>query len=166
MQDIFGEQIKNQQEFLQTIIEEKRKALETAPEGRLRCKKTRGRQEYYWVDDRENATGRYILADQKELIKGLAQKSYDRKVLEFAEGEYKRLSALAKYRTAHPLDAICKPYGPKRKELVDPILLSDEEFVEWWLHREKEHPPLGFEKDAPEFYTKKKLRVRSGLIRR
>ena len=100
MQDIFGEQLKEQRIYLHKIIEEKRRALEDAPKGRLRCKKNHERQEYYWVTDRENTIGRYLLADQQDLVMTLAQKAYDLKALGFAEEEYKRLCALEKYRSA------------------------------------------------------------------
>ena len=82
------------EEELQKIIEEKRIALEVAPKGRLRCKKNHNRQEYYWVTGREDTSGRYLLANEEDLVKSLAQKAYDQKALEFAEGEYKRICAL------------------------------------------------------------------------
>ena len=161
MQDIFGEQLKEQRIYLHKIIEEKRRALEDAPKGRLRCKKNHERQEYYWVTDREDTIGRYLLADQQDLVKNLAQKAYDLKALGFAEEEYKRLCALEKYRSEHPLDSIYQKYTPSRRELVDPLLMTDEEYTEWWLNRKPEHPASGFDKDSPEFFTKKNLRVRS-----
>ena len=161
MQDIFGVQLSEQRNYLQKIIEEKRIALEVAPKGRLRCKKNHNRQEYYWVTGREDTSGRYLLANEEDLVKSLAQKAYDQKALEFAEGEYKRICALQDYRSAHPLDSICDRYSPSRRKLVDPLFMTDEEYVRWWLNREQEHPALGFEQDAPEFFTKKNLRVRS-----
>ncbi len=161
MQDIFGEQLKEQRIYLHKIIEEKRKALEGAPEGRLRCKKNHERQEYYWVTDREDTIGRYLLADQLDLVKTLAQKAYDLKTLGFAEEKYKRLCALEKYRSEHPLESVYQKYSPSRRELVDPLLMTDEEYIEWWLSQEPEHPALGFDKDFPELFTKKNLRVRS-----
>ena len=159
MQDIFGEQLKEQRIYLHKIIEEKRRALEDAPKGRLRCKKNHERQEYYWVTDRENTIGRYLLVDQQDLVKTLAQKAYDLKALGFAEEEYKRLCALEKYREAHPLESAYEQYSPARKALVRPIVLSDEEYITRWKSRQ--HTVLGFEEGAPEFYTKAGLRVRS-----
>ena len=93
MQDIFGVQLSEQRNYLQKIIEEKRIALVVAPKGRLRCKKNHNRQENYWVTGREDTSGRYLLANEEDLVKSLAQKAYDQKALEFAEGEYKRISA-------------------------------------------------------------------------
>ena len=161
MQDIFGEQLRERRNALHKIIEDKRNALATAPEGQLRCKKNHNRQEYYLIVERGDTTGRYLLADQAELVKELAQKAYDLKALETAQEEYKRICALEKYRSAHPLETICDRYSPSRRALIDPLILPDEEYIRWWLNREREHPALGFEQDAPEFFTKKNLRVRS-----
>ena len=161
MQDLFGEQLKDRRNDLFTIIEDKRKALATAPMGQLRCKKNHHRQEYYQIVERGDTTGRYLLANQAELVKELAQKAYDLKTLEYAQGEYKRICSLEKYRSAHPLETICDRYSPSRRQLIDPLILPDEEFIRQWLNREPEHPMLGFENDAPEFFTKKNLRVRS-----
>ena len=83
----------------------------------------------------------------------------DQKVLDYSEGEYKRICALEKYREAHPLESAYEQYSPARKALVRPIVLSDEEYITRWKSRQ--HTVLGFEEGAPEFYTKAGLRVRS-----
>ena len=141
------------------MIQQKRKELEGVPEGKLRCKLNRSRQEYYWVKDTGDTTGQYIPVGQSELKSALAQKAYDQKVLDYSEGEYKRICALEKYREAHPLESAYEQYSPARKALVRPIVLSDEEYITRWKSRQ--HTVLGFEEGAPEFYTKAGLRVRS-----
>ena len=161
MQDIFGEQLRVRQNELHKIIDDKRNALVDAPEGRLRCKNNHERNEYYLIVKRGDTTGHDLLADQAELVKKLAQKQYDQKILETAEGEFKRIRALEKYRSAHPLETIHDRYCPSRRELVDPLFMSDEEYISWWLNRKPEWPALGFDKDFPSYYTKKNLRVRS-----
>ena len=159
MQDIFGDQLGNRKKYLQTIIGDKSSALQTAPEGRLRCKRNRDRQEYYWVVERGDSTGNYISKEQQDFARILAQKEYDRKVLQAAEGEFRRIVDLEKYRSKNALASVYDQYNPSRKELVDPLFLPDDEYIEWWIGRE--HEKLGFEEDATEYYSKKNLRVRS-----
>lgn len=49
--------------------------------------------------------------------------------------------------------------NPDRKLFVNPITLSDDEFVAKWL--QQEYVPKGFAPDAPEYYTDNGERVRS-----
>lgn len=102
---------------------------------------------------------RYLSEKDKSLICELAQKNYDEKVLAAAKEELKLLTRLInKYQSGIAEDVYNKLL-PVRQQLVKPILLPEDEFVKKWL--EQPYEKLGFDIGAPEFYTEKRLRVRS-----
>ena len=65
---------------LEGIIKIKQSELNNKPEGTLRLSKRKGNIQYYHCTD-ENKLGKYIVKGNEELIKSLAQKSYDEKLL-------------------------------------------------------------------------------------
>lgn len=160
MQDLLAELLENRKKFLEDLAARERRALERAPEGRVRCVSRNGKKmEYYHVTEKGSASGKYIHADNKELATALVQKSYDGDVLACAEAELACIYALEEQRNSWDLTQIYDQYGAARKELVTPAVLSDKDYVAQWLSREYEN--LGFEEDAPELYAQNGRRVRS-----
>lgn len=159
MQESIASVLKDRRLFLEKTIIKAGKALKDVPEGRVRCKKKKGRPEYYWVTKPGDTAGRYLSVKETDLVKALAQKAYNCDVLKIAKEELKRVVALEKYRTEHDLNGIYEQYSDVRRELVTPVILPDEEFVKQWL--EKEYPKMGFEEGETELFTRKGLRVRS-----
>ena len=75
---------------LECFIVKLKTELELAPEGKLRLSKSHNNIQYYCCNE-DNKSGKYISKNNLQLAYKLAQKSYDKKVLELAE---KRLSQL------------------------------------------------------------------------
>ena len=70
---------------LETIINDLKARLKHAPQGSLRLSKSHNHIQYYCCDE-ENKSGHYIPKDEFDLACKLAQKSYDKKALELADG--------------------------------------------------------------------------------
>ena len=82
--------IENRSNFLKGIIEEKKTALASAPDGTLRvCTRRRSKKEvqFYHRLSSDNNYGTYMRKGSP-LVGQLAQKDYDRKVLYEAQKEY------------------------------------------------------------------------------
>lgn len=139
-------------EFYNCLIEEKRnlekllkeleERLKTAPQGRLRVMKARGKYNQYYVYYEEEASerpnGHYIRREKNDLALALAQKDYDEVVLREVN---KKLNAI---------ERAVKCYGPEmtgmkayenmqenRRNLVVPVELTDEEFIKNWYKSKK-----------------------------
>ena len=61
---------------LEDIVKMTQSQLKTKPDGTLRLSKSKEYIQYYHCTD-ENKQGKYIAKENEELIKALAQKSYD-----------------------------------------------------------------------------------------
>lgn len=146
-------------EYLQQLIDEKSQVVKKAPEGSLRMSKHRDGWQYYYRKETKDFNGTYIKERDRKFAKSLAQRDYDKKLIQVAQQEIK---AIDKYFQSLPettVEHIYQALHPARKIIVKPIRETDEEYVKTWegvKYRGKE-----FVEDAPELYTLKGERVRS-----
>lgn len=141
---------------LKEIIKEKEKVTKDKSEGTIQIYHSGKRTQYYLHKDNKV---QYIKAKEEEKVRQLCQISYDQKVLESAR---KELHDLQKIRMKYPEKSCEEIYGKlheKRKELVIPIWLPDEEYICAW--EQQEYRKKEFREDTPEFYTDRGERVRS-----
>ena len=153
--DILEERLR----YLNSLIESKRKALKSAPAGTLRISERKHKKQYYHRKKKNDRGGVYIPQDQKDLIRRLAQKSYDEKVLREAEKESRLLQKMLLYYKSPAVETIFENLSEGRKELIQPIEKTPEEYVREWS--EVSYKGKGFAEDAPELYTDRGERVRS-----
>ena len=160
MADPFEVELDRRLKFLDNVIKEKTAALANAPDGRLRCTSRGGKAQYYWCKDSRSISGSYIPLACRDFAASLAQKSYDRAILDYALEEKRRIEQLSKTRSLHSIESVYSNYGASRKALVDPVWLPDDEYIENWLRQEYKNKN-GFKEGAPMFFTKRNERMRS-----
>lgn len=143
---------------LEEIISIKEESLKDAPAGNLQICSTDGKPRFFLAMN-GGIRRRYLSEKDKPLICELAQKNYDEKVLAAAREEVKLLTPLINIYQSGIAEDIYNLLRPERQQLVKPILMPEDAFVKKWL--EQPYEKLGFDIGAPEFYTDKRLRVRS-----
>ena len=154
----FEEELQARKNYLEELIKEKEKAVIKSPEGSLIINKNRGRAEYYYKTEPMDTHGKYIRKKSK-LPRVLAQKDYDKKVLQAASKEKEFIEKVLKTCPETIPEEIFPAMDPFRQDLVTPILLPDDRFVDEWQNQEYERK--GFSMDLPEFYSDKGERMRS-----
>ena len=83
-EDFYGnaeELLLKEQERLEQILEKAKVRLKDAPQGKLRLSSCRENVQYYHCTQGARKNGSYIPKEQMELIRRLAQKSYDEKII-------------------------------------------------------------------------------------
>lgn len=141
----------------------KEKCIAKAPEGYLTVQKaSHGKSlQYYRVTyDEKNRRRRTYISKEKglPLIRALAQKDYDRKVLETARQE---LSAINRFLKNFPKDSVEMIYAlldSKRKPMVQPIIETTEVYIAKWQGKEYDGNPYPIQK---QHYTARGEVVRS-----
>ena len=148
---------------LMTILRER---ADKAPEGTLCIRHRDTFNEYYHQLPVEKNSGEkpiwmrsYLSKGEMDVIKALAQKSYETELLRAAEKQYAAMEAFLKDYDPDALKSVCEKLPLERKELINAIIPDDEMFVKLW--EAEEYPPSEFGPNDPEFYTKKGERVRS-----
>lgn len=157
--EMLKETLKEREKQVAQIVKLKEKALINAPEGTLRFS-THGKGfQYYHYTSAENPSGVYIKKSEQNFAKALAQKEYDKKVLRSANTEVALLKQLNELYKKEKIEDIYEKMPLAKQELIEPIQLSDEKFVEQWEKQKYER--LGFWEEVTEYYTDNGERVRS-----
>lgn len=118
--------------FLIKLIREKERAMERAPEGYLRVTMSHGAPRYYHVQNTGQPSGTYLGKKKLRLTKRLAQKSYDKEVLNAAIQELKALETYEKKMPEHSAEDVFQTLTPARQELIVPLEPTDQEFLKAW----------------------------------
>lgn len=157
--------------FLQNLINDLQKELESLPEGKIVYSKSRKYQNYYVDDVAITGTGLLIPnydkekklhmlpRSQQKIVPLLTQRDYDEKLLAKAKLELKQLSGCDKHYAINKLESVYADLPAGRKMNVNKHYRTDEEFINFWYSRTYE--PGEFAPDAPEYYTDREERVRS-----
>ena len=152
-------QLEARKERLQKLKKEKESALKDVPKGTLRVNKHGNKVQYFHRTDPKDPNGVYISAKNNELVRKLAQKDYDQRVLRTVEKELKAINIyLSKYPT-QVAEQIYESLHIERQKIITPIEESQEEYIKIWENTDYERK--AFLDDIPEFYTEKGERVRS-----
>lgn len=119
---------------LTRLLNKVEKELSSLPEGRLHFSSVAGTPRYYLAHGRSGGNGElYLGKDRMDLVKKLARRRYLEEMKQSLEQEVEVLRrALERPLEPAPEDVYTGCH-PALKELVDPMLLSDEEYTEWWL---------------------------------
>ena len=149
----------NELKWLEKILRIVEKRFTDVPKGYLRFKKKGKKTEYYYKDATTGPGGRYIRKDEKKLAQQIAQRDYDMQVKKYAASRISAIEEFLKIYSKTSLKELYEETHPHRRDLIEPVILSDEEYVKRW--QEKTYQGKGFEEDAPEILTEKGERVRS-----
>ena len=108
------------------------------PQGRMFVKGCHGYPQYYFQDGQTHEKT-YLKSSEKRLITQLAQFDYDKKALNLLN---KLKAQLDHFLSVYDINSIHDQYDklcPGRRQLVMPILPSDDTYVKQWL---ESHPGL------------------------
>ena len=115
------ELLKKRKEMLKYLISEKEKALKSAPEGTLRVLKRPNGWQYYRRTDPKDTNGIYIPKKRQRTARELAQKGYDRKVLDLAKEELEVIKHYEDFINTKSIKDLFALMMPGRKELITPV---------------------------------------------
>ncbi len=149
----------NEESRLRTIKEKVEKNLEDVPEGRLRIGKSQGCVQYYHCKNDGEHNGVYLSKKEKNLVRRLAQKTYDEKILKCVE---KRISQIGRILKDYQDDEIEKIYlkeHMQRRKLIVPVEMTFQQRLDKWLS--ESYVGKEFNDASPVILTNKGMRVRS-----
>ena len=152
-------QLQEEKARLETILKTTEERLVNMPEGKLRIGKCQGTVQYYHRRKDTSNTGSYISKNEMELVKALAQKQYDERIVKLAR---KRLQQINRILRDYEDDEILRLYArehPERRKLIQPVEQPFETKLEQWISEPYRGKP--FKEDSPVILTNKGLRVRS-----
>lgn len=152
-------QLNKRKEYLQELLDEIEDKIHTFPEGTLRVSKINGIPRYYHITSMGDTKGKYILKKNKELAEQLAQKDYAKKVYQCAKTELEDIKKFLNKHDRKEFENIYLKLNQYRQELVNPMIVSDEEYaVQWEKEMFVSNP---YHPEERVYLTKKEEMVRS-----
>lgn len=147
---------------LEKIAEQAEERLKTVPQGQLRISKNKNRVEYYYKSENGNGdkgNGRYLKKNEVSLAKRIAQRDYDERVLKYVKKRIRVIELFVENYKRSSLDGPYQQTNSYRRELIDTMIVSDDEFVKRWQAVKYEGKP--FVDKEQVIITEKGERVRS-----
>lgn len=147
---------------IEKIIKSKEKSLKDVPNGRLRISIEENNTRYYFRHEGGNTNGKYLRNPNTTLVKHLAQKTYDEKILKYLKREYFYLKKLCQFYKKNDANNTFRKLSEERKKLIEPITLDNEKYAKIWLEdKAKILKNDSFPSSDKDFFTDKGEQVRS-----
>ena len=150
-------ELEKRRSYLQTVRHTLEENLTQAPDGALRISHCRNKPQYYVKHGPGN--GLYLDAEKTDLVKRLAQKSYDQKALMAVTRELNAIEAYLSLLPAVTAEHLFDGLTDERKALVRPFAEPDDVFMKRW--QAVSYPRKPFSDDDPYYYNKRGERMRS-----
>ena len=144
---------------LEYLRERVKNSLDQAPDGSLVLSKSNGSTQYFLKTSSTQKRGTYIEKKNQTLIRELAQKDYDQRILKEIEQQLLHFRSMLKHIPRRGLPDIFDHLPPQRKALVNPYFLSNEEYKKQWL--EVTYKGKSFSDESPCYITENGEMVRS-----
>lgn len=154
----FESVVKARKECLDRLITRLKKDIAKAPEGMLRISPRKTYTQYYWRKNPSDRNGIYIHKDNMKLAVDLAQRDYNKKLLNIIEEEQHLANEYCRLLKEKPLEAAYDSLNRYKQELVTSLEDEKAKRIALWKAQQYEKMPI----DATtEFYSNNGIRVRS-----
>ena len=115
--------------------------------------------QYYHSTKDGKYNGIYIPKSEQELVKRLAQKDYDEKILSCAQKRLRQIDRILSDYEDDEIEQVYTNQHMERQRLIQPVEPTWEQLVKSWI--EEEYEPRGFVDGTPVIYSDRGERVRS-----
>ena len=157
---VIDNEIKELNEIMLTTQNRLQRLKSKVPEGyMLRAVKHKGSSQFFVRKNEKETNGTYIKKKDRSFAELLAQIEYNQELLHAIEKEISELQNLQTIPANNPYTTALEKINPLKRSLIRMPYVSDEDYCLEWI--KQEYPIMGFKEGAPEYYTKKGLRVRS-----
>ena len=154
----FESVVKARKECLDRLITRLKKDIAKAPEGMLRISPRKTYTQYYWRKNPSDRNGIYIHKDNMKLAVDLAQRDYNKKLLNIIEEEQHLANEYCRLLKEKPLEAAYDSLNRYKQELV--TSLEDEKAKRIALWNAEQYEKMAIDATT-EFYSNNGTRVRS-----
>lgn len=158
MSQLFLE-LEKRKKYLQKLLNQIDNIAHTFPEGTLRVSKINGIPRYYHMTRPGDTKGNYIQKKNQNLAAELAQKDYLQKMYRQIKKELEDIERFLELHEAKELENVYAELNQYRKELVQPLVIPNEMYIEKWEAEPFAANPYHVEEKV--YSTKKEELVRS-----
>ena len=148
--------------LLENSIHRLEKRIDNYPSGSLKISHCNGNVQFYCRIKKQESTKHdnvYIKKENMILAEQLAQKDYDKRLLQQLKEKYRKIKKAYEIYEKADCSDVYENLHADRKKLVKPLYISNEEYAKRWQEVTYQKKP--FQEGVAEIYTVKGERVRS-----
>lgn len=131
------------------------------PEGKLRIDRKNKSHQYYLVTEKGDTIGHYIRKEDRAIVPRIALRDYYKRTLREAIREKKAIDGYMRGMNGTPPEKVYDKMSDMRKELISPIILSNEEYAKRWQEETYEQNPYRPENKIYETKRGEMVRTKS-----
>ncbi len=139
--DYLINELQKRKAMLAELVKRKNTELKAAPAGRLRISSCKTYPQYYYRRTSDARGGSYIPEKEIKLVKALAQKDYNERIIESAILEQTTIENYINYLSDSAVEKTYGKMSEARQNLIIPINESDEDFIKRWLSQSYPYAP-------------------------
>ena len=128
-------ELENRKRYLEKLLFFINQKQENMPQGKLRVSKNKEIARYYHITDPKDTLGTYIQKENQVIANRLAEKDYLKKLKKEVEAELYDINNYLKKHTSSNLEDIYKNLNEYRQNLVNPLVLPDDLYVQQWKNQ-------------------------------
>lgn len=148
-----------EQKRLERIQEKVIDNLKDVPPGTLRVSGGKNWTQYYHCMPDGKKNGKYIPKSEENLIRRLAQKAYDEKILKLTKKRLSQIKRITRDYEEEEIEDVFSKEHTGRQKWIRPVELTWKQQLEEWMS--KDYRRKEFQEDAPIIMTNRGERVRS-----
>ena len=148
-----------EQKRLEQILEKVKETKKEAPPGTLRISGNKNWVQFYHHLPGEPKKGTYIPKGKQELIRRLAQKSYDEKIMRLVSKRLAQIRRITGDYEDEEVEMVYRKEHRERKKLICPVEPVWEQHLDAWMRQE--YKGKEFSEEIPVILTERGERVRS-----
>lgn len=130
--NLLHQQLVKRREYLMQLQEDIVRQSMDLPQGRLRVNNDRGIARYYHICKEGDTHGEYITKKNMDLASKLAQRDYIQKLKRVIEDELKDIEKYLSRHSEHAMESVFTNLNDYRQNLVMPLVIPDELYVQQW----------------------------------
>ena len=126
--------IERKSELLKAISKAEQ-VIERTPSGNLRVANTKSGAHYFHVLTKGDNIGKYIPKTNQRLISDLANRNYCEQLIKRATSEVRNIDRLLEKDTIGKPEELYSEIIPARRQFINPLLVTDDEYITIWKSR-------------------------------
>lgn len=158
---MYLEEFRKRSKELEKLISELETRIPKLPSGNIRISKKNKWLQYFLITEKADTHGKYLKKGERQIAFKIAQRDYYEKLLKESKREKQAIDKYVSGMKGIRPEEVYEELNDYRKAIVQPIILSDEEYVRRWLAEEYRGNPYNPEERIQDTNRGEKVRTKS-----
>lgn len=128
-----GKEIRGSKENLEWLQRYLEDYIKKAPPGNLKVSRKKHTYQFFYMEKKDDKTGKYIKRAEASFVKKLQQKAYAKKLLVVVKANLQAIGVFEKHYIENAPLVVYHQFSEIRQQYISPFTLADEEYIQRWI---------------------------------